>query len=68
MLPAVEAALAQLAEDLPGEEVSGIRALSAEVTNALQAKDTNRLKQALAALDQSTQTLATKLIERAMCS
>jgi molecular chaperone DnaK len=66
MLPAVEAALEQLAGELPGEEVSEIRTKSFEVTSALEAKDTKRLKQALASLDQATQTLATKLIERAM--
>jgi molecular chaperone DnaK len=66
MLPAVEAALAQLDGELHGDEVSDIRAKSFEVTSALEAKETKRLKQALAALDQATQTLATKLIERAM--
>ena len=68
MLPAVDSALAQLAGDLPSEEVADIRAKSAEVTSALDAKETARLKQALLALDQATQTLATKLIERAMRS
>jgi molecular chaperone DnaK len=66
MLPAVEAALEQLAGDLPPTEVTDIRAKSAEVTSALEANETTRLKQALSALDQATQTLATKLIERAM--
>ncbi|MEI6377550.1 MAG: Hsp70 family protein, partial [bacterium] len=66
MLPAVEAALAQLASELPGAEVAEIREHSAEVTRALDAKETARLKQALAALDNATQTLATRLIERAM--
>lgn len=66
MLPAVESALAQLAAELPAEEVSEIRTKAAEVTSALEAKQTTRLKQALASLDQATQTLATKLIEKAM--
>jgi molecular chaperone DnaK len=66
MLPAVEAALAQLSGELPSDEVDEIQAKSAEVTSALEAKETTRLKQALAALDQATQTLATRLIERAM--
>jgi len=66
MLPAVEAALAQLSGELPPDEVDEIRAKSAEVTSALEAKETTRLKQALAALDQATKTLATRLIERAM--
>jgi molecular chaperone DnaK len=66
MLPAVEAALMQLAGELPAEEVIEIQSKSTEVTSALEAKETVRLKQALAALDQATQSLATRLIERAM--
>jgi molecular chaperone DnaK len=66
MIPAVEAALEQLAGDLPPGELAEIRAKSAEVITALASKETTRLKQALAALDQATQTLATRLIERAM--
>ncbi len=66
MLPAVEAALLQLAGELPPDEVTEIRAKTAEVTSALEAKETTRLKQALAALDNATQTLATRLMERAM--
>lgn len=66
MLPAVEAALDQLAGELPQEEVTEIREKSTEVISALEAKETNRLKQALAALDRATQTLATRLIEKAM--
>ena len=66
MIPAVEAALEQLAEELPQEEISEIKAKAAEVTSALEAKETARLKQSLAALDQATQTLATKLMEKAM--
>ena len=66
MLPAVESALGQLAGELPQEEIIEIRNTSAEVTSALQAGETARLKQALTALDQATQTLATKLIEKAM--
>jgi len=64
MLPAVESALAQLAPELPPEEVAEIRAKSAEVTSALDGKETLRLKQALDALDQATQGLATKLLEK----
>ena len=66
MLPAVEAALAQLGSELPGDEIAEIHKKTAEVTAALATKETSRLKQALAALDQATQTLATRLIERAM--
>jgi molecular chaperone DnaK len=66
MLPAVEAALAQLAGELPPDEIAGIRHQTAEVTAALQSKETVRLKQTLANLDNATQSLATRLIERAM--
>lgn len=66
MLPAVQAALDQLAGELPPDEVAEIRIKTAEVTSALQAKETNRLKQALTALDQATQSLATKLLEKVM--
>ena len=66
MLPAVEAALGQLAAELPPEEIALIRTQAAEVTAALDSKETLRLKQALTALDNATQTLATRLIEKAM--
>jgi molecular chaperone DnaK len=66
MLPAVEAALAQLGSELPGDEIAEIHKQTAEVTAALATKETSRLKQALSALDQATQSLATRLMERAM--
>ncbi len=66
MLPAVEAALTQLAEELPPEEITFIRHQAAKVTTALEGKETARLKQALADLDNATQSLATRLIEKAM--
>jgi tRNA A37 N6-isopentenylltransferase MiaA len=68
MLPAVETALGQLAGELPTEEVSEIRARSAEVASALEARDTARLRKSLELLDQSTQNLASRLVERAMGS
>lgn len=66
MLPAVEAALTQLASELSDDEMTEIRQCAAEVTSALTSKETALLKKALAALDNATQTLATRLIERAM--
>ena len=66
MLPAVEAALTQLGSELPEAEITEIHKQTTEVTAALVSKETGRLKQALAALDQATQTLATRLMERAM--
>jgi molecular chaperone DnaK len=66
MLPAVEAALAQLSSELSQEEIAAIRQQTAEVSAALETKETKRLKQALANLDLATQSLATRLIEMAM--
>jgi molecular chaperone DnaK len=66
MLPAVESALEQLGSELPESEVLVIKQQSSEVISALASKETTRLKQALAALDTATQTLATRLLEKAM--
>ncbi len=66
MLPAVEAALAQLGSERPEAEIAEMHKQTTEGTAALASKETSRLKQALAALDQATQTLATRLMERAM--
>jgi molecular chaperone DnaK len=66
MLPAVKAALEQIGSELPESEILEIRERSSEVQAALESKETVRLKQALAALDNATQTLATRLLEKAM--
>ena len=66
MLPAVESALEQLGSELSESEVLEIKKQSSEVISALASKETNRLKQALASLDTATQTLATRIMERAM--
>ena len=66
MLPAVKSALTQLGSELPESEILDIRQKTLDVENALASKETARLKQALAALDHATQTLATRLMERAM--
>ena len=66
MLPAVEAALEQIASELPESEIIEIRKKSSEVQSALEFKETVRLKRALSALDNATQTLATRLMEKAM--
>ena len=66
MLPAVKAALEQIGSELPESELLEIRERSSEVDAALESKETVRLKQALAALDNATQTLATRLLEKAM--
>lgn len=66
MLPAVEAAFEQLGSELSPQEIGEIRAKASEVKSAMESKETIRLKQAIAALDNATQTLATKLLEKAM--
>ncbi|MEI6322122.1 MAG: Hsp70 family protein [bacterium] len=66
MLPAVEAALSQLGGELGAGEVILIREQAAQVTAALESRETARLKIALANLDTATQSLATRLIEKAM--
>ncbi len=66
MLPSVEAALTLLSAELPPEEALQIKTYTAAVTAALASKETARLKQSLATLDNATQTLATRLIEKAM--
>ncbi len=66
MLSAVAAALAQAGDQLTGVERQTIDASAAEVEAALKSHEAQRLKKANAALDESTQRLATLLIERAM--
>jgi molecular chaperone DnaK len=66
MLPAVETALEQLATELPEDEITLIRHQAHEVSAALAGKETLRLKKALTNLDNATQSLATRLIEKAM--
>jgi len=66
MLPAVKVALEQFGSELPESEVLDIREKSSEVEAALASKETTRLNQAISSLDDATQTLATKLIERGM--
>jgi len=66
MLPAVRAALDQLGETVDASSRSSIAALIAEVETALESRELQRLKKAVAALDEATQPIATLLIERAM--
>jgi len=66
MLPAVETALTQLSTELPAEEVLEIRRQAAAVKAAMESKETIRLKQELVTLDNITQNLATRLMEKAM--
>ena len=66
MLPAVASALEQLGAGVSGEERSALAVLVDQVRVAQAGKSASRLKSALGALDEATQPLATRLIERAI--
>ena len=66
MLPAVRTALNTLGDEVEPAEKAKIEALMAEVQTALEGNDPTALKKATAALDEATQGLATRLMERAM--
>lgn len=68
LLPAVEAALGQFAEVVSEEELAAIRAAEARVREVLtsEAHDARALKEANQALDDATQELAVRLVEKAM--
>ena len=66
LLPAVRKALEQVGEDLSDDERGLIAQRVAEVEEAIATGAAQLLKRANAALDESTQRLATLLIERAM--
>jgi molecular chaperone DnaK len=66
MVPAVEAALLQLGPEVTDEERAALSGLIGDVRHARAEKSAPRLKAALAALDEATQPLATRLIEKAL--
>lgn len=68
LLPAVEAALGQFAEVVSEEELAAIRAAESRVREVLAAEshDARALKEANQALDDATQELAVRLVEKAM--
>ncbi|HEX8679758.1 MAG TPA: Hsp70 family protein, partial [Chthoniobacterales bacterium] len=66
MLRAVESAFATVGEDIEAEEKLRLGELVAEVRLALQSGEAQRLKRATSALDEATEPLAAKLVERAM--
>jgi len=68
LLPAVEIALEQAGEVLEPEVLSEIKASRDGVLLALESKQAQALKSAVEALDQSTETLAAILVERATAS
>lgn len=68
LLPAVETALAQFGDAVSEAERGLIQAAAAEVQRLLMAEphDANALKKATAVLDDATQELAVRLVERAV--
>lgn len=66
MLPAVEKALAAVGDHLPEEERTDITSKMGAVREAVAAGAANPLKQAVQALDEATQGLAARLVEKAM--
>jgi len=66
MIPAVQNALALVGDQITEEERQRIENCRTEVEAALKSGSAQRLKQANAALDEATQTLAALLVERAM--
>ncbi|YCM45340.1 Hsp70 family protein [Verrucomicrobiaceae bacterium 227] len=68
LLPAVEMALEQAGEFLEANELTEIRAARDGVLSALESKEAPKLKSAVEVLDQSTETLAAILVDRATAS
>ncbi|MDX2079671.1 MAG: Hsp70 family protein [Terrimicrobiaceae bacterium] len=68
MLPAVDSALALLGADVGESERTAILALRNDVLAAVESRSTQALKRALAQLDEATQPLATRLIEKTLAS
>lgn len=66
MLPAVASAIQLLGDGVEGDERGTLESLMEDVRRAREARSSSRLKKTLAALDEATQPLATRLIERAM--
>lgn len=68
MLPAVDSALALLGTDVGEAERQTILTHRTAVLAAVESRSTSALKQALARLDDATQPLATRLIEKTLAS
>jgi molecular chaperone DnaK len=68
LLPAVDAALAQLGDSISQDESQNVRDQAAQVKRLLESSDhdANALKAATQQLDDATQSLAVMLIDRAM--
>ncbi len=66
MLPAIDAAYAQLGDELPPGERERIDAIAESVRAAMAEGHLAKLKKRLAELDEATQDLATRLLEKLM--
>jgi len=66
LLPAVDQVLAQGGDLVSTEEAAAIRGSVAEVRGAMEAGEAKRLKAAVQALDQATEGVAARIVERAM--
>jgi len=66
LLPAVEAGMSQVGEDMDDEDVLNIREAEAEVKSALLSGEANSLKSAVQRLDKATEHMAAVLVEKAM--
>ncbi|MGJ8657450.1 MAG: Hsp70 family protein [Akkermansiaceae bacterium] len=66
LLPAVDAGLAQVSDDMDPEDLTEIQSAAAAVREALQGDNANQLKAAVQKLDKSTEHMAAVLVEKAM--
>lgn len=66
LLPAVEAGMAQVGEEMEAEDVREIREAEVAVRAALESGDANVLKSAVQRLDKATEHMAAVLVEKAM--
>ncbi len=66
LLPAVEAGLAQVGEEMDEADLNLIRDAESEVKEMLKQEDANLLKKAVQKLDKATEHMAAILVEKAM--
>ena len=66
MLPAIDSALSQLGDSVPGDVRSAVLELAAKARDAIASHAADELKKHLAELDKITEPLAAALLEKAM--
>lgn len=66
LLPAVDAGLAQVADDMDPVDLTEIKSAATAVREALKQENANTLKAAVQKLDKSTEHMAAILVEKAM--